>query len=242
MWGVAASMLLHAAVLFLLPGMREGGKPAATPQVLSATLSTRAAAPPPLPAQEERPVARKPEPRPEPKKPEAPRPVLSTPTPSPAAPQVAPPPQVAAPPSPPPAAPVAPPAPVAAPKPEPPQAPPVAAAPSASTAPSGPEADLVAKYQIQLQSVMRRFSRGSYPTVARANGWEGKVGVRLTINAKGGIEDSKVVITSRHGVLDDAAIALIRKSAFEAWMKSPPAIRGKVFVAEVVTEFKLTDP
>jgi protein TonB len=232
---VGASVLLHAAVLFLLPGMREGGKPPAQAQVLSAYFSPRTATPyvPPVPEVKAPPP--KPEPqRPQPvARPETPRPVLTAPPSSTPSPQVAPAPPVAAP------------APPAAPSP-PPQAapaPPTPSAPAQATAaPAGPPSDAVdagslEKYRIDVIQAARQFKR--YPAAAMEKGWQGKVEIRLVIAPSGITRSSSIKTSSGYVVLDDTARTMVTNGRNKVAI--PPALRGKEFVVDVPVIFDLKD-
>jgi TonB family protein len=75
-----------------------------------------------------------------------------------------------------------------------------------------------------------------YPSVARSQGWEGKVVLRVIVSDKGHSEQVTVVQSSGHNVLDDAAIA-----AVEGW-RFVPAKRGDTAIASTVNipiNFKL---
>ena len=227
---VGASIALHAAVLFLLPGMREGGKPASQAQVLSATFAPRTSVPyiPPQPVVV--PTPPKPEPqRPQPKT-EAPRPVLTAPTPSSTpSPQVAPAPPVAAP-----SPPVAP-APQAAPSP-----PRGAEPPAASSAPVGAPSDAadagsLDKYRLDLIVAARRYKR--YPAQAMEKGWQGKVEVRLLIGPDGRIKTASIKTTSGFSLLDQTALDMITKG--KPLTQIPVSLRGKEFVVDVPVIFDL---
>ena len=56
--------------------------------------------------------------------------------------------------------------------------------------------------------------RKSYPAIARRNGWEGTVTLRLTINAKGRLEKTEIVESSGYDVLDNEAVKMMRKARF----------------------------
>lgn len=232
---VVASILLHAVLLFLLPGMREGGRSSSPTQILSATFAPRTSQPPPVPEQVVKPQAPKPEPqRPQPKV-EAPRPVLTAPTgtPAPTAPQP-PPAPVAAAPAPPPVAqtPKSQAAP-SAPRPSDPQAP-VSSAPSSAPADAA-DAGSLAQYRLALITSARRYKR--YPAQAMEKGWQGKVEVRLQIGADGRIQNASVKTSSGYGILDQQALDMITKG--KTLVPIPTALRGKEFVVDVPVIFDL---
>jgi protein TonB len=236
---LAASLLLHAALLFLLPGMREGGQSASATQILTATFAPRTSQPAPAPVKEvapQRPQPPKPEPQPQrpPPKVEAPRPVLTAPAtaPAPVIPQP-PPPPVAAVPESPPVAPAPPPAVASAPRPAEPAAP-------LSTAPPRPPAEAadagsLAQYRLALITSARRYKR--YPAQAMEKGWQGKVEVRLEIGANGMIRTASVKSSSGYDILDKQALDMITKG--KTLVPIPAALRGKEFVVDVPVIFDL---
>jgi len=235
---LAFSMLLHAGLLFLLPGMREGGKSASPAQILTATFAPRSSPPPPVPEQVVKPQVPRPEPqRPQPKV-EAPRPVLTapSPTPTPAAPPPPPAPvaEVPAPAPPPvPQAPVQQAAPSAPPRPVEPQAP-VSSAPASAPADAA-DAGSLAQYRLALITSARRYKR--YPAQAMEKGWQGRVEVRLEIGANGMIKTASVKSSSGHGILDKQAVDMITKG--KTLVPIPAALRGKEFVVDVPVIFDL---
>ena len=78
-----------------------------------------------------------------------------------------------------------------------------------------------------------------YPLLARRRGWEGTVRVGLRISADGKISQLRIVETSHHAVLDEAAIECLRKvrqmPGTLAWMDG----RDSDIVLPV--EYRLTD-
>lgn len=75
-----------------------------------------------------------------------------------------------------------------------------------------------------------------YPLIARRQHWEGKVGVRFTINSSLKVEDIKVVSSSGHQILDRAAISAIESaSPFPA----PPDLNIMPLNIELVIVFQL---
>lgn len=233
---VLASLALHAALLFLLPGMREGSKATAPVQILSAVLSPRSAPLAPLPALPEPVAPPRPEPRPETKqqaRPDASRPLLTAPTPSPSAPAMAAPPGV---PVPAPQAAVAPPPqPAVAPRPAEAQA---LAAPSAGAPREGSDsadAGTLAQYRIALIGAANRYRR--YPAQAMEKGWRGKVEIRLSIGSNGLIQSAAIKTSSGYPILDDTALDMIRKA--KPMTQIPQALRGREFVVDVPVIFDL---
>lgn len=249
---VAASLLLHAAVLVLLP-MLDAERPPAPPVPMTARLveQPRPAAPraetpapqPPAPAKPEPRPVQKPAPKPEQKAVEMPRPVEPQ---RPAAPPVSQtPPVVAAPPAPSPQ-----PAPSVAPQPAQRTEPAVAAAPpqggaappsQASGAPGAAslasEAATIGQYRVQLIELAGRYKR--YPRIAQDNNWTGTAEVRLSVGADGAIASISVRRASGHAVLDNEALGMIR-TAFGK-LPLPESLRGRAFSIDVPVVFSLKD-
>jgi len=241
---VVCSIALHAAVLMLSPRHKEGGAAPGEP-VMKARLMPRETvqSPEPLPPVE----VQKPVPPPQTPKPQVPQPTpkpaqqtpLTAPTPSPTAPRIAAPEPAPAPSAPPPtatvqgpaAAPLAPSAPGATPRGA------SGEATSGDTAGNVDEAAL-GKLKSNLAGVIRNKSP-QYPAVARQQGWEGRVTIRLKIDANGRSSDYQVILSSQHDVLDKNAEQRIRNALFEAWTRTPE-VRGKAFSFEVITDYKLT--
>jgi len=231
---VLASVALHAALLFLVPGIEEGSRASAPVQVLSAVLSPRSEPVTHLPALPER-IAppQRPEP-PRPVKPDAPSPVLTAPTPSPTAPAIAAPPIALAPVAPPVAVSLSPPL-DAAPRSAEAQSP---AAPSVGASREGSDsadAGTLAQYRIALISAANRYRR--YPAQAMERGWQGRVEVRLSIGANGMIQGAAIRTSSGHQILDDTALDMIRKA--KPLTQIPQALRGREFVVDVPVIFDL---
>jgi protein TonB len=104
--------------------------------------------------------------------------------------------------------------------PAPPPAPrPVAApAPPAPAAPRGPVADVPPAPREQpdfdwLKRYLLDKARANrhYPSEARRNGWEGRVVVRFVIGGGGDLLKAEIVKSSGHDVLDEAALATLRR-------------------------------
>jgi len=243
-YAVLGSILFHALLLSLLPGLRNSAnRTAAPPGPIVARLALRRAAPPqpvppvPPPAVEPQPAAAPAEPPPPP----VAKPVLR-PKPAPVA-KAAPAPVKAPPPPPTPPAAAAPPAAPAAPAPAAssvakaePQ--PAASAPPAQAAAEAPDAGTLAQYRLQLISVAKRYKR--YPRVAMDNNWEGTVEVRMVIGANGFISSLVVRKGTGHEVLDQEALQWIRKA--KPLAPIPVALRGKEFTVDIPVIFNLKEP
>jgi protein TonB len=143
------------------------------------------------------------------------------------------------------------PAPVAAPR-EPEPAPAQAAAPAeslaAASAPAQARAEVPAKpadvldpslfdaYRLALIDAAKRYKH--YPVQARASGWEGRVEIRVVVDANGAIKSALVKTSSRYQVLDDQALEMVRR-AFAALAQVRPAPRGQEFTVDVPVIFEL---
>jgi protein TonB len=235
---VVASLVLHAAVLFLAPGFRARERPPALP-TLTAVLRSQpqpqettpvpAVRPQPEPETKPSPTPQpvaEPRPKPETVKPRAQTPVMTAPS---SQPVFAVPPAESAP---------------AEAK----SAPTASASPAtqpatvASTAPTsaasrGEQADpnALQTYKIQLAAYAQKYQR--YPSLARENNWEGIAEVKLTIGENGRIREVIVVSSSGHDILDQQAIEMVRKAA--PITEIPSALRNKEFPINLPIVFHL---
>lgn len=210
MVALLASLLVHGALLAVLPDWRAAREPEA--RFLRAFMIDPPRSPPPdfavpAPIVDVPPpvfdpppppiVAARPRPTPKPKS--KPKPVakpkpnpapMPTPEPAPKAEPGPAPPATSAPPSPTPTPP--PPAPTPAPKPPP------------------PDPRLLARYGDTLSEHFA--SAQTYPRLAAMRGWEGEVMLRLTIGRDGSLVSVRVLRSSGHEILDRHAIALVEGS------------------------------
>jgi protein TonB len=242
---VVASIALHAAVLFVGPSLREAPPAPSAPKVLTAFLAPSLAmpqakvAPQPEPPQPQ-PVPPRPELKP---KAETPKEVLTRPTPAPEAPRVAAkpvaepapvaPPVQAAPVAP--AAPAAPAPPVAAPSAPVPQAPAASASDGSRPSPGGDDAGSLSQYRMALIGAANKYKR--YPAQAMERGWTGKVVIRMAIGANGMTQNTTVVSSSGHDLLDNTALDMVRKG--KPLAQIPAALRGREFTVDVPVIFDL---
>jgi periplasmic protein TonB len=217
---VAASLVLHIAVLFILPVLQEAQRARLAPLPLNARLAK----------------PRPPEPAALPKF-EPPAQPVARPRPVPVAKAVPQPAQVAASPerilSAGPAKPAAESAAVAV---------PVAPAATSPVAPqaqaaSGPDPGTVAQFRLELMNLARRYKK--YPRIAQENNWEGRVELRIAIGENGAISSVTVKKGAGRAVLDDEAQAMIRSAMSQATV--PAVLRGKAFTLEIPVDFFLKD-
>ena len=75
-----------------------------------------------------------------------------------------------------------------------------------------------------------------YPREARKRGWEGVVGVAVTLGADGTASGFTVVRPSSWAVLDQAAVEALRKARFRAGSREGVAVPG---ILEVTIRFNL---
>jgi len=214
---VAASLVLHLALLFILPVLQEAQRvlrPAPPP--LTARLAKPKPPEPVLPKVEQT-AQPSPRLRPEPVARAVPQPA-PVPAPAERVLNVEPPRQAAESPIVAPAAPVA--------------SPPVASQPPVA---SGPDPGTVAQFRLQLMDLARRYKK--YPRLAQDNNWEGRVELRIAIGEDGAISSITVKKGAGRAVLDEEAQAMIRTASSKATM--PPGLRGKAFTLEIAVDFFL---
>ncbi len=223
-YAVLASVLLHGALLFAVPGLREGKRQSTVPGPIVARLvqpslpNVEPAAPqaePPKP-QGEPPAPPKPTPiaRAEPKAPSKPAPA-SPPQPAPAAPSAAP------------AAPLT----SAA----------TAPGPVAKTAPQpGTQAEFgtLSEYERAIRIAAAKYKK--YPRVAMDNNWEGTAEVTMVIGANGIISSVSIKTSTGHEILDQQAIDMFRKA--KPLVPIPSALRGKEFTVVLRAIYSLKEP
>jgi TonB family protein len=224
-YAVAASVTLHAAVLFAFPDLVDDARRAASipPQIIARLMEPEPAVvekPLPPPAAErkaEKKVEKKPTPRPAKPVPQVQSDPLPQPVPAPAPP--APETHAAIP-----------------------EAPPVAAIEaqpaSPAQAPAAAPAETVSRdqYRVQLIDEARRHKR--YPPLARENNWQGDVRVAVAVGANG---RASVTLKGSSGyeVLDRQALEMFAQAARA--VPVPPALRGTEFSLEVRAVYGLED-
>jgi protein TonB len=86
-------------------------------------------------------------------------------------------------------------------------------------------------------SAARRFKR--YPRVALDQNWQGRVEIRMTIDAKGEISALNVRSSTGYVVLDQHALEMIERAKELAAI--PAALRGKEFTLEIPVVFSLRE-
>lgn len=91
-------------------------------------------------------------------------------------------------------------------------------------------------YRLALIDAAKRYKR--YPVQAMERGWEGRVEIRVVVDANGSIKSALVKSSSRYQVLDDQALDMVKK-AFNALAQVRPAPRGREFTVDVPVVFEL---
>ena len=91
-------------------------------------------------------------------------------------------------------------------------------------------------YRLALIDAAKRYKR--YPVQAMERGWEGRVEIRVVVDANGTIKSALVKSSSRYQVLDDQALEMVKK-AFNALAQVRPAPRGREFTVDVPVVFEL---
>lgn len=118
---------------------------------------------------------------------------------------------------------------------------PVAAAPQSpaeapARIPESVDPSMFDAYRLALINAAKRYKR--YPVQAMERGWEGRVEIRLVVDANGAIKSALVKTSSRYQVLDDQALEMVRR-AFNALAQVQPAPRGREFTVDVPVIFEL---
>jgi len=209
-YALAFSLLLHALLLFGLPGFRDAKRPSIAPGLITARLAPPQALPaapdvaPPAPIAK---PALTPAPQLEPAAPLAPS-IPASPAASAESTSAAP-------------------APSAEAEPE--------AGPIAPSAEPAADAGSVDQYRLQLVSAAKRYKR--YPRIAMDNNWEGDVVVRMVIGADGMIASVSVKTGSGHEVLDSQALEMFKRA--KPLVPIPLALLGKEFILELRAIYNL---
>jgi protein TonB len=110
------------------------------------------------------------------------------------------------------------------------------AAPVVAAAPPVADAASIARYRQQLIGVAVRYKR--YPPRAVERGWEGDVLVRVAVAASGEMRFD-VKTSSGHDLLDAQALEMFRLAAPQVPL--PQGLRGQTFDIEVRAVYRLTD-
>jgi protein TonB len=93
----------------------------------------------------------------------------------------------------------------------------------------------LAQYRLALIGTAKRHRL--YPAYAIERGWHGRVEVRLSIGADGGLAAAQIRSSSGHQVLDGQALEMLRKAS--ELTPLPPALRDREFTVDVPVVFEL---
>jgi protein TonB len=106
-----------------------------------------------------------------------------------------------------------------------------------STAAAGEvlSADEMRQYRLDLATAMRRFKR--YPALARDRGWEGTVGVALSVNSRSTVQDVVLAQSSGRSVLDEQAVEMVAQAARVT--RLPEGLKGRSFKVLLPVKFSL---
>jgi protein TonB len=91
------------------------------------------------------------------------------------------------------------------------------------------------KYEQVLAAWIERHKY--YPLIARRRGLQGTSSLKIALRRDGSIATSRLALTSRHEVLDDAALDIVRRSA--PFPAVPENVRGDTFEFAVPIRFTL---
>lgn len=80
----------------------------------------------------------------------------------------------------------------------------------------------------------------SYPPQARDAGWGGRVAIRLTVAEDGVPQRLRLLASSGHGTLDQAALEMLRLAASHTPV--PDALLGQRFEIDLAIDYDPTDP
>lgn len=97
---------------------------------------------------------------------------------------------------------------------------------------------LYASYMQAWVDKVERIGNLNYPDEARRKGLSGELVLDVAINHDGSVESVRVLESSRHPVLDKAAVRIVRLAA--PFAPLPPAIREKVDVLHITRTWQFT--
>ncbi|MEQ1600832.1 MAG: TonB family protein [Methylophilaceae bacterium] len=94
------------------------------------------------------------------------------------------------------------------------------------------------EYGRNLHQLAARYKQ--YPMVAQRRGWEGKVKVVVRFSAEGKVLSLTVKNPGEHQVLDDEAMAMVKKGLND--LPAPGNLRGRAFTLVIPVDFHLAEP
>ena len=113
---------------------------------------------------------------------------------------------------------------------------PVSTEPAAKPPAELSDAGLLEAYRLALIDAAKRYKR--YPVQAMERGWEGRVEIRVVVDANGAIKNALVKTSSRYQILDAQALDMVKR-AFNALAQVRPAPQGREFTVDVPVIFEL---
>jgi len=107
-------------------------------------------------------------------------------------------------------------------------------APAASQL-TGPDPGSIGRFRVEFMDIAGRYKR--YPRIAQDNNWEGRVELRIAFSETGAITSLSVRKSTGRSVLDEEALAMIRRA--EPHVTIPPPLRGRAFTLDIPVDFFL---
>jgi len=107
-------------------------------------------------------------------------------------------------------------------------------APAASEQ-TGPDPGSIGRFRVEFMDIASRYKR--YPRIAQDNNWEGRVELRIAFSETGAISSINVRKGTGRPVLDEEAMAMIRRA--QPHVTIPPALRGRAFTLDIPVDFFL---
>jgi len=101
----------------------------------------------------------------------------------------------------------------------------------------GLDAEGLRGYRIELARVARAYRR--YPRQAEDAGWQGTAEVRVTVLEGGIAQEPKLLHSSGHTVLDEAALAMLRQALPQTPV--PQVLRQRAFALDLPVVFELPE-
>jgi protein TonB len=100
------------------------------------------------------------------------------------------------------------------------------------------DAGTMEQYRLALIVATRRYKR--YPAIAMEKGWQGRVEVRMVIGANGMLASTSIKTSSGHEILDNQAMDMLKKG--KTTVQIPAGLRGREFSIDVPVIFNLDNP
>lgn len=101
----------------------------------------------------------------------------------------------------------------------------------------GLDAEGLRGYRLALARVARGHKR--YPREATAAGWQGVAEVRVTVLEGGVPQEPKLLRSSGHAALDEAALEMLRHAL--PMTPVPPVLRQRAFTVDLPVVFELPE-